>query len=379
MSVAALLFKEIRFRWLSFLLGLFAVAAAVTLFVALLSLERASEDETRRLMRDLGFNLVIVPKDTNMEDFWASDYADKEMPEEYVERVANAKNVSAEHYVAMLRKRVAWRGKQVLLTGVLPELGALGKKKKSPMGFQIPPGSAYVGYELWRSLGISDGDTVEVLGKRLKVVHCMFELGSKDDISLYAHLHDVQAMLGKPGRINTIQALGCMCYGERLPVLRQQLNEALPEAKVSEMSAIAEARLETRHMVAQYGGLILLIVLIVGTLWVAVLSFLNVREREQEIGILRALGIRSGQIASLFLWRAVLTGLVGAVVGFAAGTMLCLQLGPGLFKITHAKIAPLYPLLGWSVLVAPLVAAAASFLPTMAAVTQDPAVTLVRE
>lgn len=379
MSVLRLLLKEIHYRWLNSLLSLAAVTAAVALFVALLTLERASERETTRLMRDMGFNLLVLPKGTDMTDFWATDFTDEEMPEEYVQRLAAAPNIAADHYVATLRKKVMWRGRQVLLTGMLPELGAIGKKKKSAMGFQIPTGRAYVGFELAQSLKLKEGDTIDVFGKRLTVEHCLLESGSKEDITVYANLHDVQEMLGKPGRVNTIQALGCICYGERLPVIRRQLSAVLPEAKVTELRSIAEARARIRQMMEEYGAALLLAVLIACAGWVGILSLMNVRDRRQEVGILRALGLSTGQIASLFLGRALLLGVLGAVVGFAVGTTLALEYGRDLFKITHSKITPLFGLLAWSVLFAPVIAGGASFVPAMVAVTQDPARTLVEE
>ena len=46
------------------------------------------ENQTKRLMRDMGFNLMIVHKETNMSDFWAADFAATDMPQEYVDRLA---------------------------------------------------------------------------------------------------------------------------------------------------------------------------------------------------------------------------------------------------------------------------------------------------
>jgi len=379
MSLLRLLLEEIRHRKLNFSLSVVAVAAAVALFVALVTTGRASEDETRRLMRDMGFNLLIIPRDTDMQDFWASDFAEDDMPEEYVQRLAATEDLDMDHYVAMLQKKVRWRGCQVLLTGVLPERGAIGERKKSPMGYQVQRGTCYVGHELARSLAIEPGTTIDVLGQKLKVERCLLESGSKDDICIYAHLHDVQDALGMPGRINTIQALGCLCYGATLPTLRQQLARALPRTKVTEFQTIALARAETRQMVARYVAFILPIVLAICAVAVGLLSLANVRDRRHEIGLFRALGFCSGSVAVLFVGRAAAIGFVGAVLGFAGGTWLALQFGPGMFKITHAHIQPLYGLLASSSVIAPLVAVLASFLPAMVAVTQDPAVVLAEE
>lgn len=386
MSFAVVLLKELRHRWLNAMAGVVAVVAAVGLFVALLTLEKGAEDETRRLMRDMGFNLLIVPKGTNMSRFWSTDFVDKDMPEEYVYRLARSRRLStlsADHFVGTLSKRIRWRGRMVLLKGVRKEEG-----KKSPMGFSralgpkhemIPRGKAYLGYELWAPEGLSAGDVIQVLGKKLEVAYCMFESGSKEDITLFANLHDVQAMLHKPGRVNTIEALHCLCAGASLSVLRKQIAEVLPGAEVSEIRAIAQARSRIRRNMHRYGAAVVQVVLVVCALWVGVLSFLNVRERETEIGLLRALGRGAAYIMGLFLGRAAALGVTGAGIGFAAGTVLALRTGPTLFRITYAHLQPDYGLLKGALVLAPLVAVAVSFVPTMMAVTEDPAVTLVKE
>lgn len=379
MSLFRLLTEEIRHRKLNFALGVVAVAAAVALFVALLTTGRAAQDETRRLMRDMGFNLLIVPRGTDMQDFWASDFAENDMPEEYVHRLAATPWLDMQHYVAMLQRKVRWRNHHVLLTGVLPELGNVGKRTRSPMGYQIPRGTCYVGYELARSLKIEPGARLDVLGQQLHVERCLLESGSKDDVRIYAHLHDVQEMLGMPGRINMIQALHCVCLATSLADVRNKLARALPSTNVTEMQTIALARAEMRKAVARYVAFILPIVLAICAVSVGLLSLVNVRQRRQEIGLFRALGFGSGSVATLFVGRATVIGVVGAVLGFAAGTALALQFGPAIFKITHAHIEPLYDLLAWSAVIAPFVAALASFIPAMVAVTQDPAIVLAQE
>lgn len=91
---------------------------------------------------------------------------------------------------------------------------------------------------------------------------------------------------------------------------------------------------------------------------------------------MRALGYGSSRVAALFLAKAVVIGLLGAGVGFFIGTYLALNFGPDIFKVTAKAIRPEYSLLVWTLLVAPVFAALASFIPAMFAVAQDPAVTL---
>ncbi len=379
MSMLRLLFKEMAHRKLNFLLGLVSVVAAVALFVAVLTMSNASERETVQLMRDLGFNVLIVPKNTNMTDFWSEDFATEEMSEDYVHKLANSGIITIRHLVATLQKKITLSNQKVLLTGVLPETPVRGKEKKPDMGYSIPRGKVYVGFELARVLKLNEGDTITLLGKDFVVERCLQETGSKDDIRIYGDLHDVQEVLGKPGKINAIEALRCLCQGAQLGNVRETIAEVLPETNVTERGSIAVARAETRKMVEKYAAFIIPTVFLVSAVWVGLLSLSNVRERRQEIGILRALGFGSGRIASLFLGKAVLLGLIGAAIGFAVGTGLALQFGPEIFRVTAGKIEPVFRLLGWSAVGAPAICALASYLPAIVAVTQDPAVTLMEE
>ncbi len=375
MSIIRMLFKEIIHGKLNFLLGLLSVSVAVALFVAVLTVSDASQRETTRLMRDMGFNILIVPKNTDMADFWSEDFAKGEMPEEYMHRLAGARTVLVRHIVATLQKKATWRNRKVLLTGVLSEARGKGK----PMGYSIPRGKVFVGYELARSENLKEGDSINILGKEFAVERCLQESGSKDDIRIYAHLHDVQEVLGKPGRINAIEALGCRCEGARLPTIRKSIARVLPETNVTEFRSIAVARAETRDMIERYAAFLVPGVFLVCAVWVGFLSWNNVRERRMEIGILRALGFGSGRIGALFLGRAVTIGLLGGAIGFALGTGLGLRFGPEIFRLTAQKITPMLGLLWWSVLGSAGVCALAGYLPTIIAVTQDPAVVLREE
>ncbi len=379
MFTVRMLFQEIRHRKLNFLSATIAVMAAVGLFVGVFTASEASRRETIRLMRNMGLNLLIVPKGTDMVDFWSRDFAKEEMPEEYVHRLANSERVSVQHLVARLQKRFEWRGRQVLLTGILPEIQMRHLPRKSPMSPTIAPGTVYLGYELWRTARIAKGATIKLGGKQFKVAKLLKEQGSKDDIRIYGHLHDVQEVLGKPGRINEIEALGCLCFGDALADIRQELAQDLPETKVTELRSIAIMRAETRKMMDKYAALIIPCIALVAAVWVGLAALSNVRERRAEIGTLRAIGVQSGPIATLFLGKAVVIGIVGAVLGFALGTWLALHFGPQVFPLTAKKIAPMYFLLGWSLGGATLLCLIASYIPTVQAIVEDPADVLREE
>ncbi len=387
MSILRLILREMLHRKLNFLLGLTSMAAAIALFVGSQTLVATMGRETVRLMRDMGFNILVLPDGTSMADFWSAGYAEQDMPQDYVKRLADSGAMTVRHLVARLQRKVRWRGRSVLLTGVLPEVPMAHRGHKLPMGLAIPRGEVHVGYELARDLGIETGDTVTLSAaeERSFVVSKVFgePAGSADDIRIYGHLTDVQEVLGAQDRINEIQALSCMCVGEdeiaRLGRIREELQRILPGTQVSEFKSIAVARAETRAMMDRYAAVIVPCVLAVCGVWVGLLALANVRERRVEIGVLRATGLGGGRIAALFLGKAVVMGLLGALVGFALGTGLALHFGPRLFPLTASRIAPMYDLLLWVVVGAPLLCAAATYIPAMLAVVQDPAVVLREE
>jgi putative ABC transport system permease protein len=314
-----------------------------------------------------------------MGDFWMQSTVSAEMPEEYVHRLAESKIMTVRHLLARLTDRITWRGQSVFLAGALPEVPVKHRAPKPTMEDPIPLGQVWVGYDLAERFGIKPGDTIQVQGKELKVARCLAEDGTKNHQTLFAHLHDVQEILGRPGSINMIEALECRCQGERLKKIRAEIAQVLPETRVVEKGSIAIARAETRDLIENYAAILIPIVFVITALWVGLLALGNVHQRRTEIGTLRALGWSSGRVAVLFLGKAMVMGLVGAAFGFALGTVLTWNFAPEVFPVTSAKIQPMYGLLAVTLLGTPLLCAIASYVPAMLAVTQDPAVVLCRE
>ena len=77
-----LVLKEIVHRKTHFFLSALCVIVAVALFVSCFTMGTASKHETSRLMREMGFNLWIIPKDTDMTTFWSVGFSEETMPHE---------------------------------------------------------------------------------------------------------------------------------------------------------------------------------------------------------------------------------------------------------------------------------------------------------
>ena len=361
-------------------LMLVALTGAVTLLTAVHLLTAAAERETRRVVRDMGFNLRILPKDTDPERFFLEGYSENTLPADTVTRLAASAGtfITFNHLTPVLERRIRLGGHECLLTGLGDTVVGPGEKKQ-PMGFRIAPGTAQLGSILAERLGVKVGGTVEVAGRTLRVERVLVESGTDEDVRLYTALSDAQIALGLPGRISEIKAIDCLCLTadqDPLPKIREALLRLLPEARVIQMRALADARAKQRQASERVSAFAVPMTLLVAAVWILVLAVLNVRQRRVEIGLWRALGTGSPRIAALFLGKAVLLGGLGGALGWVVGTLVALRWGPVLFPVTAASLKMDPTLIGPALTWTPLFAAASSFLPAMMAVSQDPAETL---
>jgi hypothetical protein len=128
MNINKLVIKEITRRKLNFFLGLISVIFAVTAVIGALTMLKIHdlktdriitqkeletgermivlEDDYRKIMKNLGFNLLILPKDQNLNDLYADDFASKYMPESYVDSLAASPSMYIRHLLPSLQQKI---------------------------------------------------------------------------------------------------------------------------------------------------------------------------------------------------------------------------------------------------------------------------------
>lgn len=371
-----IIYKELLFRKLELFLTLLAVISGVALFTIFFTLTSASNRETIRLTRNMGFNLSIIPKETDMPDYWHTGYSDKFMPEDYVNKFRKYKNFSFAHVTATLHKRLKINNIDIIVTGISKEIEPSGKKK-SPMIFSIDKNYIIIGHEVAKIFNKRKNDFISIKNQQFKISQVLTETGRSDDIRIYGDLHEMQILLDLDGKINEIKALQCLCLvnedQDLLEIIRGQLKQVLPDGKVILDKIIADAREQQRQMIEKYFLFLTPIVLIGIGLWIFTFAWLNIKERKKELGVFHSLGFSSLRMIFVFLFRAFIIGLIGAIFGFFIGTYISLLKGPMIFKVTAGSIKPIYSIFIWALFVTPIFAIVSSLIPIMINVMKDPA------
>ncbi len=404
MSTLQLLWKEAFHRRLNSLLGLTVVAVIVALIVmtTLLtdSFQRETtarvsklDDEIRKTMKELGFNIFILPRDLNLAKFFEQDFGQVTMSQDLVTKLANAKDVvTINHLRPALVQKVDWpeQNRQIILMGVkgvVPWTHRTNPKKK--LAEPVEPGVINLGHLLASQVNAQTDATLTLQGREFKVGKIYQPRGNQDDITAWVDLATVQEITNQPERINMIQALNCNCATiDALAEIEAEISGVLgDEVKIIEMHSELIARAQARTKVAASGAQTVKylksvsltgssILLALGSVILALMFFRNASDRIGEVGMLRAIGVTRSQILSLFLGKSGLLGFAGGMVGIGAGYLLAAAVASQMnelpapeFVWSHALIVPL---------AAAVISVLATWIPVESITGKDPA-SILRE
>lgn len=421
MSILNMACWEVARRKKSFLLAALAVAVAVGTMLsvygsleaydirstqALTEKEKALEgrlaelkDEMRKATLKLSFNLAILPAEQNLREWHEKDYAEATMPEDYVHRLSRSRILAVRHFLPTLTMKTKWpeMERTIIMVGCRGEVPNLAKAPRDPLIQPVPEGKIVVGHELRKSLGLKKGQRVELMGREFTIHKCHAQRGSKDDIGVWVPLDAAQELLDKPGRINSILALECVCVGDAaIARVRSEISKHLPDTQVIELGTRVVARSEARYRVrdeiaaalekekqnvatlkserAQLASLVVPGTVLACGIWIFLMALGNVRTRRSEVAVLRAIGYRAGHVLSLLLFRSLAGGVLGAALGCAVGLAIAGYMSTSL----HVPLVGAEGMLSWelvigSVAIGSLLGVAAGWLPALIASQQDPA------
>ncbi len=402
MTFFFLIRQEIFQRKQQLMTSLLTILLGVAAIVSINSITSSSQAAIQKELERLGTNVLILPKDATVQSYYAADIDSGELPESYVAKLSNSGIHGMDNLSPKLSTKFEIDGKSFILTGILPKneirskalwqdasiftpinssseacptpelkITATGEKLLTTKRIidTLDKNQVFLGSEAASLLNAAKGKNINIKGADFIVAAILPPSGTVDDSRVFAHLHTVQQLLGKPGKINVVEVVGC-CQ-KIFEGLVPKINALLPDAKVLTIGHVAETQLKTNLMMKNISWVFFILIILVGGTGIANFMYGNVNDRKKEIGTLMALGAGSKFILKLFFAKAFFLGLAGGIGGYIVGTILAMIIGPYIANI------PVYPLLNmlWiAILISVGIAFLASFLPARKAALIDPCI-----
>ncbi|MEI8381697.1 MAG: FtsX-like permease family protein [Planctomycetota bacterium] len=399
MNLRILVWRELSERPSAMLTSTLAILLGVTALVAIRHVTVFSEREVGQQLQSLGANVLVLPKDATLQDYYSADLTSQTLPESHVASILLANLPGVERLSPKLCVSAKIADRPVTLTGILPQsefqakaawqsVSLFSNKHEGctkaacgPKTYDAAPESlasertidqlkgneAVIGADVAEFSKLQPGKSVTILGESLQILAVLPRTGTVDDSRVFAHLHTVQRMTNAGEVVNAIEVMGCCedAAGSLVP----RLAELLPDSKVVTISQVVSTQVGINRLMSQMSLFVVGVLVVVGGASVASTIASNVRERRREVGTLMALGATPGLVTRMFLLKASILGLVGGIGGCSLGLVSAKLLGSHWAGVT---VAPLPELLLMALAAALAITTLAAYFPARSAARLDP-------
>lgn len=190
-------------------------------------------------------------------------------------------------------------------------------------------------------LGLSNGDRIALNGADITVAGILEETGSDEDYQIFVPLETLQKAFDKEGLISSMD-IRALCNACPAVMIADSINNSIPGVRAIAVQQVASAEAEMLGRINRFMLALAAITLAIGLFGVGNTMMRSVNERVKDIGIMRAVGASRNQIMKVFIYQAIIIGIVGGVFGYLAGTLLARALGPVLFGVAKIGLVPQY-------------------------------------
>jgi len=337
------------------------VAIGTMTVVGILTIALAGQTKIYNELEKYGPNLAVMPAissvDTHLGDLSLGTLAVGEnyIPEEKIPEIRqiadgeikSALGITDESDIATIAPKLyintEVKGTSMMVVGVVPE-----EEIKIKTWWQIRDGQyieradqALVGAVAAKLLTLNTGDTVELNGSAVTVTGILEETGSNDDYQIFVPLETLQTAFGKEGLISSMD-IRALCNACPVEIIANAINQNITGVRAIAVKQVAEAEMGVMDRMNKFmlalGG----ITLAVGLFGVVNTMMSSVNERIKDIGIMRAVGASRNQIIKVFIYEAIIIGIVGGILGYLAGTLLAYVVGPIIFEGTNINFVLQY-------------------------------------
>jgi putative ABC transport system permease protein len=223
--------------------------------------------------------------------------------------------------------------KQTLGIGFDPqaEEAILGLSKKMVAGrlIGVTTDEVNIGILMAQDLGLKQGDILTVVtqtvygsfgAKNFKVVG-IFNYGSPniDRHTFFISIPTAQQLLDLPGSVTEIFIMLKDQYRAR--PLAAELNKIFAGRYIAQAWQDQGAIYMFMVMINWIFGFIMVIIVLLSAFTILNTMFMTVLERTREIGMMKALGMRNGQLVSMVMLEAMVLGVLASGIGAVLGTI----------------------------------------------------------
>jgi putative ABC transport system permease protein len=355
-----------------------AVAAFVLVVSLILSLRAAVDDKLSKY----GSNMVVAPSSPQLtlsygglNTFGAGTgrvrlLRDADLAA--LRAVPSASRIAAA--VPVLLQPVKVDGRSIVAMGTdIPQ--ALRVKLWWRIEGRAPsrPNELLVGLNVRNELGVQVGDRVSVQGRRMLVSGVLWETGGEEDNVVLMDRAVLGRLTGQVGRMNLIEVTATDVRS--VDALSREIETRLPGTSVSSVKKSIQFTTQANTSLEKFGLSVTALIVTISGLVVAITMLASVKERQKEIGVLRAVGYKQRHISRLIFIETAMISSIAAGLGVAAG-LVTAGVAPFVVRglALHLVIAP--AVIAAGVVISFLVGLAAALYPAKRAADLDPATAL---
>lgn len=385
MKLYQVVIKDIIRRKKRVLYASIGVIIGVTTIVAILTTALAGKAKIYNQLDKYGANLAIMPAISDIDmrlgdlslgtltvgDNYISEQKLPPIRQITDDLIKKGLRIKDEGDIALIAPKLyintGVRGMSAMVVGIDPQGESQLKTwwKVSEGKYLERSDEALVGALAAKLLKFNIGDRIALNGKEEVIVTGVLEeTGSNEDYQIFVPMKTVQKAFDKEGLFSTID-IRAICSGCPVEEIAAAIHENIPGVRAVAVKQIAETEMGMMEKMSKFLLTLSGITLAVGCFGVVNTMMTSVHERIKDIGIMKAVGASRNQITKIFLYEAVIVGVVGGILGYGAGTLLAYIVGPLIFEGATITYVPRYfPL---SLVLATFVAVIASVYPAFRA------------
>jgi len=333
-----------RSRLLVLLLALCAGAAITS---ALLNLQVDAKRRLTKEFRAFGPNVMVLPRGSENATLNAQTMSGdvlKQIPRNY-----EGTYVPAEPFLYVLAdvstEELPPTKVVIVGTTAMGVINSMNPSWKVTGGMDWNGTNCAVGSAVASHLHLSDAPRLNLaVGK--EVISCQAVMsiatGGAEDNEVFANLKGVQRLISSPGRISLIQV---MVPGAPSEIDRYiaSLQRQLPDAEVHPIRQFTEAEGKIYNRISGLLTSTVVLVLVLTALCVMAGMTNAAMERKNDVGLMKAIGGATRRVMRIFLAEAAVLGLIGGMLGAAAGILLSIWLGQAVFGVAARSRLIVYP------------------------------------